>query len=333
MSFLWSPLLYLLLLVPLMVFAYNRIQKRRREAALRFGSFGIPASSSAQPRKNLPAYLFLAGIVILVVSLARPVAVISLPKVEGAVILAFDVSGSMSADDLKPTRMEAAKAAARDFVQNQPASVLIGIVAFSDGGISALSPTNDRAEAFDAIERLVPRRGTAMANGIFVSLNSIVVTAGDPPFLTTVAADPSGLEFGSAPEGWYPSSAIVLLSDGENTQTPPDPIAAADLAADLGVRIYTVGVGSAEGAIVTVEGLTVHSRLDEELLRYISETTGGQYYNAGNEDQLRQIYNDLEPKLSIRTEEMEVTSLFGALGSLLFLIGGVLSLLWFGRVP
>jgi Ca-activated chloride channel family protein len=316
-----------------MVFAYNRIQKRRREAAARFGGFGVPTGNTLFPRKNLPAYLFLVGIVILLVSLARPVAVISLPKVEGTVILTFDVSGSMSADDLKPTRMEAAKTAARGFIENQPDSVLIGIVAFSDGGISVLSPTNDRAEAFDAIERLVPRRGTAMANGIFVSLNTIAVNAGDPPFLTTIAADPSGPEIDSAPEGWYPSSAIVLLTDGENTQTPPDPVAAADLAADLGVRIYTVGVGSPEGAVITVEGFTVHSRLDEELLRYISETTGGEYYNAGNEDQLRQIYNDLEPKLSIRTEGMEVTSLFGALGSLLFLIGGILSLLWFGRVP
>ena len=333
MYFIWSPLLYMLLLVPLVIFLYLRIQRRRREIAARFGSLGVASNSSARVRKNLPAYLFLTGIVILFLSLARPQAVISLPKVEGTVILTFDVSGSMSADDLKPTRMEAAKAAARDFVENQPSSVLIGIVAFSDGGISVLAPTDDRGETIAAIDRLVPRRGTAIANGIFVSLNTIAVNAGDPPFLTTVAADPSQPTIDSAPQGWYPSSAIVLLTDGENTQTPPDPVAAADLAADLGVRVYTVGVGSPEGAIVTVEGFTVHSQLNEPLLQYIAATTGGAYYNAGNEQQLRQIYNDLEPKLSIRTEEMEVTSIFAGIGSLLFLIGGAISILWFGRVP
>ncbi len=332
MSFIWSPLLYLLLLVPLLVFAYNRIQRRRREAAAHYGDFGI-TSTNSNARKNVPAYYFLAGVVILIASLARPVAVISLPKVEGTVILTFDVSGSMSADDLKPTRMEAAKAAARAFVENQPSTVLIGIVAFSDGGISVLAPTDDRAETIAAIDRLVPRRGTALANGIFVSLNTIAVNAGDPPFLTTVAAGPSQPVLDSAPQGWYPSSAIVLLTDGENTQTPPDPAAAADLAADFGVRVYTVGVGSPEGAVITVEGFTVHSQLNEPLLQYISATTGGVYYNAGDEEQLQQIYNDLEPKLSIRTEEMEVTSLFAGMGILLFIIGGAISMLWFGRVP
>jgi Ca-activated chloride channel homolog len=184
-----------------------------------------------------------------------------------------------------------------------------------------------------AIDRLVPRRGTSLGNGILVSLNTIVVDAGDPPFLSTnTAAEPSQPEPDTAPQGWYPSAAIVLLTDGENNQDP-DPIAATDLAADLGVRIYTVGIGKPEGAIINVDGYTILSQLNEPMLQYIAATTGGGYYNAGNEDQLRRIYNDLEPRLSIKTEEMEVTSIFAGVGMVLFLFGAAFSILWFGRVP
>jgi Ca-activated chloride channel family protein len=168
---------------------------------------------------------------------------------------------------------------------------------------------------------------------MLVALNTIVVDAGNPSFLSaTQLADPSQTPPASVPEGWYPSSAIILLTDGENNQSP-DPAVVADLAADLGVRIYTVGIGSTEGAIIKVDGLTVLSQLNEPMLQFISTTTGGAYYNAGSEDDLRRIYNDLEPKLSIKTEEMEVTALFAGIGMLLFLAGGFISILWFGRVP
>ncbi|MEW6086125.1 MAG: VWA domain-containing protein [Chloroflexota bacterium] len=340
MSFLWSSLLYLLLCVPLLVLLYQRIQKRKREAAARYGGFGVlQDSSGGRPtRRKLPALLFLIAISILVLSLARPQAMISLPRIEGTVILTFDVSGSMAADDLKPTRMEAAKAAALEFVDTQPTSVDIGVVAFSDGGITVQNPTGERSEVIDTIERLVPRRGTSVGNGILVALNTIAVDAGDPPFLsasnipdTPPLQSDTAPQTGAVPEGWYPYSAIVLFSDGENNQDP-DPVTAADLAADLGVRIYTIGIGTAEGATITVEGFTVHSQLNEPILRYISATTGGAYYNAGNEEDLRRIYDDLEPKLTVRPEEMEITSVLAGLGILLFIIGGAISLLWFGRV-
>jgi len=336
MSFIWSSLLYLLLCVPLLILLYARIQRRRREVAARVGSLGLVHDSSgsiSQNSRHFSAIFFLVGITILILSLARPQATISLPKIEGTVILTFDVSGSMAADDLRPTRMEAAKAAARNFVENQPATVLSGVVAFSDGGITVQAPTEKRDEIVATIDRLVPRRGTSLGNGILVALNTIVLDAGDPPFLSTSnLSAPFQPEPGSVPEGWYPSAAIVLLTDGENNQSP-DPVAAADLAADFGVRIYTVGIGSAEGATITVEGFTVHSQLNEPLLQYIAATTGGVYYNAEDEDQLGRIYDDLEPKLSIKKEEMEVTSLFTGISALLFLVGGAISLLWFGRVP
>jgi Ca-activated chloride channel family protein len=229
--------------------------------------------------------------------------------------------------------MEAAKAAAREFVNDQPSTVLIGMVAFSDGGIAVQAPTDNREDVIAAIDRLVPRRGTSLGNGILVSLNAIAVDAGDPPFLSTNnTGDPSQPAPDELPQGWYPSAAIVLLTDGENNQDP-DPIFATDLAADLGVRIYTVGIGTPDGAIINVEGYTVLSQLDEPMLKYIAATTGGRYYNAGNEEQLRRIYNDLEPRLSVKTEEMEVTSIFAGVGMLVFLVGAAFSILWFGRVP
>ncbi|HMR97985.1 MAG TPA: VWA domain-containing protein [Anaerolineales bacterium] len=340
MSFTWSSLLYLLLLVPLLVWVYQQIQKRKRESAARLGSFGVlhDASGGASARRQLPAILFLIGITILILSLARPQAAISLPKIEGTVILTFDVSGSMSADDLKPNRMEAAKAAALDFVDNQPTSVKIGVVAFSDGGITVQNPTGERAEIIDTIERLVPRRGTSVGNGILVALNTIVIDAGDPPFLSAsnipeIAQPQSDTapQIETLPEGWYPYSAIVLFTDGENNQDP-DPVAAADVAANFGVRIYTVGIGTVTGATITVDGITAHSQLNEDILQEISTTTGGAYYNAGNEQDLQRIYGDLQPKLAIKKEEMEITSILAGLGILFFLIGGALSLLWFGRV-
>ena len=332
MSFIWSSLLYFLLIVPLLLLLYFRAQRRRREFAARYGSLGVVKDQTN--RRHIPVLVFVVAITILIVSIARPQATVSVPKLEGTVILTFDVSGSMAADDLKPTRMEAAKAAASEFVEKQPSNISIGVVAFSDGGISIQSPTTDRAETLETIYRLVPRSGTSLGNGILVSLNTIIVSAGDPPILNTNSlSDPSSPPVtDSVPQGWYPSSVIVLLSDGENNESP-DPILVADVAADLGVRVYTIGIGSTAGATLEVEGFTVFSQLDESLLQEISGITGGVYYNAANEEDLVRIYRDLEPKLSIKSEEIEVTSLFAGAGILFFLVAGALSLLWFGRVP
>ena len=333
MSFIWPSLLLLLVCVPLLVLLYLLLQQRRRRFAARFGSLGLvhdAMGSGPGLRRHIPAIIFLGGITMLLISLARPQATVNLPRVEGTVILTFDVSGSMAADDLKPTRMEASKAAASEFVKNQPPSVLIGVVAFSDGGISVQAPTDNREKTLATIERLVPRRGTSVGNGILVSLNTIAVDAGNPPILNTSSLTAPQTPT-AAPQGWYPWAVIVLLSDGENNENP-DPIMTSDLAADLGVRIYTIGIGSVNGAILDVEGFTVHSQLNEPMLQEMSSITGGEYYNAGNEEELRQIYSDLHPKLSIKPEEIEVTSIFAGLAILVFLVGGALSLLWFGRV-
>ena len=346
MTFIWPTLLFALLCVPLLVLLYFRLQARRQKFAARYGSLGLvhdAKGSGIGVRRHVPPMVFLGGITILLFSLARPQATVSVPKVQGTVILAFDVSGSMAATDLQPTRMEAAKAAAKEFVQKQPTGVSIGVVAFSDGGISVQPPTENREDTLATIGRLVPQRATSIGNGILVALNTIAVDAGDPPILKS-----SGPSSGSnptiinpstdnpspvpSPQGWYPSAVIVLLTDGENT-APPEPVTAAELAADLGVRVYTIGIGTPAGTNIQTEGFTVHTSLDEPALQLIANTTGGIYYNAGDEEQLRKIYSDLRPKLSIKPEKMELTSILAGLSMIALLFGGMLSLLWFGRVP
>ncbi|MHB8625130.1 MAG: vWA domain-containing protein [Aggregatilineales bacterium] len=247
-------------------------------------------------------------------------------------ILAFDVSGSMAADDLKPTRMDAAKAAAQDFVQRQPVTVQIGAVAFSDNGLTVQIPTNDQGAVLAAINRLTPQRGTSLASGILASLNVIAVGAGQTPNLYSNLTPTPAPAPTPVPKGTYTSAAIILLTDGENNESP-DPLAAAQTAVDRGVRIYTVGIGSAAGTNLHINGFTVHTQLDEATLQQIARLTSGEYYNADSEQDLHQIYNNLDLQLVIKPEQTEITSIFAGVGIVILLIGGAFSLLWFSRLP
>lgn len=283
-------------------------------------------------RRHLPYVLFLLGLTLLCIALARPQAELSLPRLEGTVILAFDVSGSMAAEDLKPNRMEAARAAAIEFVQRQPATVMIGIVAFSESGFTVQPPTNDQAAILATINRLRPERGTSLSAGILASLNTIFATP-EPSGAVYSNLTPTALPtLAPVPPGSDKSASIVLLTDGENT-APPDPAESTQMAADLGVRIYTIGMGSAAGANIEVEGLTYHTQLDEQTLQAIAQMTEGIYYNAQNEEQLRQIYQNLQPELVIKADKTEITALFASAAMVLLLAGGLLSMLWFSRVP
>jgi Ca-activated chloride channel family protein len=283
-------------------------------------------------RSNIPTLLFLAGLALLLIAMARPRTEVSLPKIQSTIILAFDVSGSMGAEDLKPNRMEAAKLAARGFIERQPAAVLIGVVSFSDGGFTVQAPTDDRQSTLDAIERLKPTRGTSLANGIVVSLNTISTSLEGETTYYGSEATPTSPTPTPLPTGTYLPAAIILLTDGENT-SDSDPLKAALAAADRGVRIYTVGVGSPAGIDLEVEGFIVHTRLDEPTLKQIAAVTGGAYFNAQTEEDLQNIYSQIKPQLIIKTEKMEVTALFAASGMLVFLIAGLYSLFWFSRLP
>lgn len=335
MSFIWPVMLVLLLLIPLFVVLYTRQQQRRQRLLATYGNFGLMQSGgqSIGRRRHLPPLLFLLALTTLIIAVARPQMELSLPRVEGTVILAFDVSGSMAADDLQPTRMEAAKAAARDFVANQPRSVLIGVVAFSESGFSVQPPTTDQAAILAALDRLAPTRGTSLGNGILMALNALTIKnepAADEIYSNlqlTPTPTPTPV-----PKGTYTSAAIVMLTDGENT-APPDPLEAAQTAIDRGVRIYPIGIGSTAGALLKVEGFTVRTRLNEELLQQIAQLTDGVYYHAENEAELKAVYDQVGAQLVVKPEQTELTALLAGVSVVLLLIGGALSLLWFNRLP
>ena len=337
MSFMWPVMLVLLILVPLIVALYVVLQRRRRRVTATYSGLGLLQGGGGQRpgfRRHIPMVFFLIGLTILIVALARPQTVVSLPKEQGTIILAFDVSGSMAADDIKPTRMDAAKAAAKDFVQRQPLSVQVGVVAFSDVGFSVQAPTGDKDAILAAIDRLAPQKGTSVGSGILNSLKAIAVSNGQargPLTYSNLPPSPTPTPT-PVPQGTYTNGVIILLTDGENNESP-DPLGAAQTAADLGVRIYTVGLGSAAGSDLHINGFIIHTQLDEATLRQISQITGGTYYNAQNTQDLNNIYNNLNPQLLIKPEETEVTSFFAGASILVLLLGGTFSLLWFSRLP
>src|SRR5258706_3808102 len=271
MSFIWPIMLVFLLLIPLFVLVYMRTQRRRRQLIANYGKLGFVQGGRGQGiRRHIPPLLFLLSLTILVFALARPQTVVSLPRVQGTVILAFDVSGSMAADDLKPTRMEAAKVAARDFVAKQPPSVLIGVVAFSDSGFSVQAPTDDSAAVLAAINRLTPARGTSLGQGIAAALTTITAANAEGGLLLSDRAPQPTATPTAVPAGSYAPAAIVLLTDGENNERP-NPLEAAQAAAERGVRIYPVGVGSPGGATLQLDGFSVHTQLDEPPLKQIAQ--------------------------------------------------------------
>jgi Ca-activated chloride channel homolog len=332
MSFQWPWMLLLLLAVPLLAAGYVVLEQRRRRRFAGLGSLR-PPGGAPEALRYVPASFVLAGIVLLMVAMARPQAVLAIPREEGTVILAFDVSGSMAADDLRPTRMDAAKAAATAFVQHQPASVVIGVVAFSESGISVQVPTNDQADVLAAIARLRPERGTSLAQGILASLATIAKAEGpqNQGYYTSRSPAPTP-QPSPVPPGTHTSAVIVLLSDGENT-VRPDPIPAAQEAADRGIRIDTVGIGSPGGTTLQVEGFSVHTQLDEPTLQQIASITDGSYYRADSTDVLVGVYDALDTRLVARDQSIEVTAIVAGLGLLLLLVGGVVSLSWLARLP
>jgi Ca-activated chloride channel family protein len=337
MTFIWPFMLFSIVLIPLFVGAYLLMQRRRRKLTASYGNLGFGAGAKgSQPgsRRHVPVVFFLLGLTILTVALARPQAVVALPKQEGMVILAFDVSGSMAATDIKPTRMQAAQVAARDFVKHQPLFVQTGVIAFSDAGVSVQVPTNDPNAVLTAINRLAPQTGTSVAQGILASLNLIATGAGGglpgevySNILLTPTPTPTPV-----PHGTYTPAVIILLSDGENNENP-DPLAAAQTAADRGVRIYTVGIGSPTGTTVHINGFSLHTQLDEATLKQISQITGGTYYNAQSAQDLLKIYDHIDTQLLSKPEQTELTALFAGASIFFMLIGGLFSLLWFSRLP
>jgi Ca-activated chloride channel family protein len=314
--------------IPGLLLAYRAALRRRARRVARLESEGLVQTAAARRvrwRAHMPFALFAAAIALICFALARPTMSLSLPERQGTVILAFDVSNSMRAKDLAPTRFAAAKAAATTFVERQPSSIRIGVVAFGDSAVTVLRPTGVKADVIAAIKRLSASGGTSLGDGIFTSLSTI---AGKP-----LKIDPSALksDAGAVNIGYFGSSAIVLLSDGENT-SGPDPVNLAEVASSAGVPIDTIGVGKTEGTVVQINGFSIATALDETLLKKIASVTDGKYYQASNAAALTGIYKSIHLQFKRVDKPREVTALFAAAGGLLLAFGSVLSIAWFGRV-
>jgi Ca-activated chloride channel family protein len=346
MTFLWPQLLWLLLVVPVLVAVYVRLMQRRKKFALRYASLSMvkeAMGAGQRLRRHIPPLLFLLGLTALMVAIARPAAVLTLPSQNRTIILAMDVSGSMRAMDVEPNRLAAAQAAARNFVSQQPSGTRIGVVAFAATAFVVQPPTETRDDVLAAIDRFQLQRGTAIGSGLMVALKAIFPDVElELPLGAAASAIPAARPLdlaGDAPKappepvapGSYNSAAIILLTDGQTT-TGPDPLDAAKAAADRGVRVYTVGVGTVDGQVLGFEGWSMRVRLDEDTLKSIATTTRGEYFYAGTATDLKKIYQALNTRLVLEKRETEITALFGAAGAAFMLLGALLSLLWFNRI-
>ena len=273
----------------------------------------------------------------MIIALARPQAETLVPSAEGVIILAIDVSGSMIATDLNPNRLEAAKSAARAFVEKQPDTVQVAIVSFSDNAFVVQPPTDDKNALISAINRLNWQRGTAIGRGLVTSLEAIAEKSGKGGEINLQDLQNGGASSAEPqptpmPQGQYQNAIVVLLTDGENNQWP-EPLDIAQIAKDRGIRVYTVGIGSEEGAVVRIQGRAIRTRLDEQTLRTIADMTDGEYYNAQTESDLVKVYENLSTNLVLKTDKTEITAYFTGVAVLLSLLAGFLSLLWFNRLP
>ena len=346
MTFLWPEMLWLLLLVPALVGGYFALLRRKRETALRYASLSLvkEAMGAGQSwRRHIPPLLFLIALIALLLAIARPAAVVTLPSQHQTIILAMDVSGSMRAVDVAPNRITAAQAAAKAFVAEQPDNVRIGVVSFAATASVVQVPTKNREDIIGAIDRFQLQRGTAIGSGIIVALATIFPDAGfDVSSLLYGRNAPRGMpldqagksnkaEFTPVPPGSYTSAAIILLTDGQRT-TGPDSLDAARMAADRGVRVFTVGFGTTSGETMGFEGWSMRVRLDEATLKEIANITRGQYFYAGSAKDLRKVYESLNSRFLLEKKDIEITALFAGAAALTALVSALLSLLWFNRI-
>ena len=339
-SVLWPRMLWLLATLPLLIVTYFWLRGRRRADARLAGLSNPIASGGGALRRHGPPFLFLLGLCALIAAVSRPQAVVVLPSMQKNVILAIDTSGSMRATDVKPNRLSAAQSAARTFVENQPQHSRIGIVSIAGTASVVQSLTDNREDLMKAIERVQLQPGTALGSGIYIAVATLLPDAG-LDLESLIQGRPSRPwwdgggrteEKKPVPPGSNRSVAIVLLSDGQNTHGP-DPQAAAKLAAEHGVRIYTVGIGSTEGTTLGFSGWSMRVRLDEAALKKIAATTHGEYYAATSAQELKTIYERLSARMVVeRGRAVEVTAGLVGFGALLLMISALYSVFRFNRV-
>jgi Ca-activated chloride channel homolog len=345
MNFLWPEFLWLELALPLLVLLYIWLMRRKKKVALRYASLSIfkeAMGPSQAIRRHIPPALFLLALAAMLVAAARPMAVVTLPSNQQTIILAMDVSGSMRATDVQPSRLVAMQNAAKAFLAELPRHVKVGIVAFAGSAQVAQLPTVNREDLVTAIDRFQLQRATATGNAIVISLATLFPDAGiDLESLQTGRERQRGFslddkkqekkEFVPVAPGSYTSAAIIMLTDGQRT-TGVDPIEAAKLAADRGVRVYTVGIGTVDGETIGFEGWSMRVRLDEETLKAIANKTSAEYFYAGTATDLRKVYETLSSRLTVEKKETEISALFALAAAALALLSAGLSVLWFNRI-
>ncbi|MCX7151596.1 MAG: VWA domain-containing protein [Proteobacteria bacterium] len=351
----WPLMLWLLAVLPLAAALYFYLLARRRRSTLPYARLVGAGESQSAFKRNVPVVLLLLGLTSLLFAITRPSAVVMLPSRVETIILAIDASGSMRATDVKPDRISAAQSAAKTFIDDQPGHVRIGVVSVAGAAAVVQPPTDSREELEQAIDRFQLQRGTALGSGLIIALATLLpqgtidveklINPRDGPNPNA----PAGRELGGGPAarpgtaakagpaapaapGSNRAAAIVLLSDGASN-IGPDPLKMAQVAADQGVRVFTVGVGTTEGATLTLNGWSMRVRLDEDTLKKIASITGGEYFRAGTAPDLKKIYKTLSAQLAFeKHQSTEVTALFVALGAALAMLGALLSLLWFNRI-
>jgi Ca-activated chloride channel family protein len=262
--------------------------------------------------------------------------------------LAMDVSRSMQATDVEPNRLSAMQAAAKSFIDELPQNVRVGIVSFAGTAAIVQTPTENRNDLLAAIDRFELQRATATGSGLLVALSMLFpqekfdleAALFDNPFAFRArplerrkSADPAkagNVTRQPVKPGSYTSGLIILLSDGRRT-TGPDPLDIAKIAADRGVRVYTVGFGTSQGASIELGNYSFYVQLDEETLKAVAKMTGGEYFQAGTAADLHKVYQNLNTRIALETRETEISALFVGAAALLLLLGALLSLLWFHR--
>ena len=321
MSFASPFILWGLLLIPVALLAYWLVQRRRIKYAARFTNLDLLVNVvDATPgrRRHLPALLTLAALTALVVAMARPQAVVAVPREEATVVLTMDSSASMTATDVAPSRLEAAKSAANTFLDGLPERFRVGLVSFSSSVRVLEEPTDDRDDVRESLDTIEGDIGTALGDAIEASV--------------AVATDPE--EEDAA--GDKPLSAVLLLSDGANS-TGSEPLAVVDQAKEAGVPIYTIALGTESGTVEITNdyGVTETYNVppDPETLRQVAEETGGRFFEAPTQADLEAVYEEIGSQVSTENEERELTAIFAAAGAVFLLLGGSLSALWFGRIP
>lgn len=348
-TFLWPQLLWLLLALPLLVLLYLWLMRRRKQVTLQYASLSIVREAMGKGigwRRHVPPVLLLLSIAIMLLASSRPVAKISLPSTQQTIILAMDVSGSMRAEDVQPNRLVASQNAAKAFLAELPRHVKVGIVAFA-GSAQVVQPvTLSREDLVAAIDKFQLQRATAIGSAIVVSLSELFpeqrINLGDmtysrntDPFAPKGRAldqpRPDDKPFTPVAPGSYSSAAIILLTDGQRT-TGVDTAEAAKMAAERGVRVYTVGVGTVDGEIIGFEGWSMRVRLDEESLKDVARATQAEYYYAGTAENLKKVYETLSSRLTVEKKETEISGLLALAASLLALLSAGLSVLWFNRI-